>query len=107
MSMNCLQTANCFVIPIVQGFECPAEQGQVCQADLRNPHFGYQAFDNFGMNSLTVFQVCPDEPPPITLLTRPSRQQAGSGSPPCVYLRSRSSKTAGHRSLWGLVHRRS
>lgn len=58
----------------------------MCQADLRNPHFGYQAFDNFGMNSLTVFQVCGDDPP-ITLQARPSNElTAGRVGQPIVCL---------------------
>lgn len=42
----------------VQGFICPADQGQVCMAGLENPQYGYQGFDNFAQNTLLVFQVC-------------------------------------------------
>lgn len=42
----------------VQGFLCPADSGQVCKADLRDPQYGYQGFDNFAQNLLLVFQVC-------------------------------------------------
>lgn len=42
---------------MLQGFLCPAGSGQVCRADLENPQYGYQGFDNFAQNLLLVFQV--------------------------------------------------
>jgi hypothetical protein len=41
----------------LQGYLCPASSGQVCRANLEDPQYGYQGFDNFLQNLLLVYQV--------------------------------------------------